>query len=43
VFRNGPEPVPWELGNFNGDAFLSILDVVIMIDYVFRNGPPLPP
>jgi len=31
------------LGNFNGDTALNILDVVILIDHVFRNGPPLPP
>jgi hypothetical protein len=43
TFRGAPPPIPWEIGNLDGNTVIDIIDVVILIDYAFRGGPPLPP
>jgi len=39
LFRQGPPPVPMELGDVNHDCAVDIGDVVYLINYLFRNGP----
>ncbi len=40
LYRNGPEPVPYEVGDVNCDGEVNAADVVYLINYLFRNGPP---
>jgi hypothetical protein len=40
LFRNGPDPDPYEVGDCNGDGVVDPADVVYLINYLFRNGPP---
>jgi hypothetical protein len=40
LFKNGPEPQPWESGDVNCDNEVSVSDVVYLIFYLFREGPP---
>jgi hypothetical protein len=39
IFRDGPEPNPWQLGDANLDGNLDVGDVVYLIAAAFRIGP----
>jgi hypothetical protein len=39
VFKNGPAPNPWQLGDANCDGTLDVGDVVFLIAASFRYGP----
>jgi hypothetical protein len=39
VFREGPAPDPWQLGDANCDGTLDVGDVVFLIAAAFRYGP----
>jgi hypothetical protein len=36
----GPEPIPLEAGDVNGDRIINNGDVVYLINYLFVGGPP---
>ena len=38
LFKNGPAPVPLEVGNVNCDATVDVGDVVYLINYLYKNG-----
>lgn len=40
LYRDGPEPLPWEAGDVDCDGVVGPGDVVYLINYLFRNGPP---
>jgi aminopeptidase N len=40
LYRNGPDPVPYEAGDANSDGEVNSSDVVYLINYLFRDGPP---
>ena len=31
---------PWVCGDFNGDRFVNLTDVTLLVNYLFGNGPP---
>ena len=39
AFRGAPIP-PLELVDFNGDGVPNVFDVVLLVDHVYRDGPP---
>jgi hypothetical protein len=39
VFREGPEPDPWWLGDANCDGTLDVGDIVFLVAAAFRFGP----
>jgi len=39
VFRDGPPPDPWQLGDANCDGILNVGDIVYLIAASFRYGP----
>ena len=39
VFREGPAPDPWQLGDANCDGVLNVGDIVFLIAAAFRYGP----
>jgi hypothetical protein len=40
LFKNGPEPIPYEAGDVNLDGEVTVSDAVYLISYLFKNGPP---
>ncbi len=44
VFKGGPEPFPYSLGNINcdftssGDDIINIADIIAMVNFVFKGG-----
>jgi len=40
LFKDGPEPDPWEAGDVNCDGTINSADVVYLINYLFKGGPP---
>ena len=41
IFRNGPAPVPFLLGDANCDSTpMQILDLNYLVNKIFRSGPP---
>jgi len=40
LYRDGPAPDPLEAGDTNSDGQINLGDVVYLIDYLFRGGPP---
>jgi hypothetical protein len=41
LFKGGAEPVPPCKANVNGDTKVSVGDVVYLINFLFKGGPPL--
>jgi hypothetical protein len=39
IFRNGPEPIPYEAGDVDCNGFVNISDVVYVKNYIFLGGP----
>jgi len=40
MFGDGPAPDPIESGNVNCDGELDLPDVIYLINYLFKSGPP---
>jgi M6 family metalloprotease-like protein len=40
LFRDGPEPDPYEAGDCNCTGVVNGEDVVYLLNYLFKNGPP---
>jgi hypothetical protein len=40
LFRDGPEPAPWEPADADGSGEITIVDAVYLLDYIFSEGPP---
>jgi len=40
LFKEGPQPQPWESGDVNCDGVINSSDVVYLINYLFKGGPP---
>jgi hypothetical protein len=40
VFKDGPEPDPFESGDANCDGFVNLADAVYLINYIFKGGLP---
>ena len=41
MFKDGAPPVYYNLGNVNGTGEIDISDVVYLVTFMFRHGPPL--
>lgn len=40
LFKDGPEPSPFQAGDVNSDDTINSSDVVYLINYLFKGGPP---
>ena len=40
LYKNDPSPNPEEAGDCNCDGKVDVGDVVYLINYLFRGGPP---
>jgi len=40
LYRDGPPPDPWVVGDINCDGTIELGDVVYLLNYLFRDGPP---
>ncbi len=40
LFRDGPEPSPWEMGDVNCDSLLDVGDALYLLNYLFKEGSP---
>jgi len=43
VFRSGAAPDPESAGDANGVPPITSADIVYLVGYVFKGGPPPPP
>ncbi len=40
LYKGGTAPDPVEAGDANCDAAVNVGDVVFLVSYLYRNGPP---
>ena len=40
LYGDGPAPAPMEAGDTNCDSVVNVGDVVYLVNYLYREGPP---
>ena len=39
IYKSGPEPIPMEAAEVDGIEGINILDIVYLINYIYKSGP----